>query len=620
MCGIAGIYNFRTDRPVDPSVIEAMCDRMRHRGPDGHGVFTNGSIGLGHRRLSIIDVNERSNQPMHSSDGRLTITYNGEVYNYRELAAPLEAAGCIFRTESDTEVLLNLYDRDGPDCLKHLNGMFGFAIWNAAEKTLFLARDRLGIKPLYYCLTADGIVFASEVKSILAALPDRPRLTENAIDAFMSFGYVPGEQTMFSGIMKLPPGTCISIVDGKVTRRKYWDFQFDRTDEFSAREYQEKVIDLLRDATRLRLRSDVPLGVFLSGGVDSSAVVAMMRELHANPIKTFSVRWDQGKQYDESNYARLVSDMFGTEHHEYTMTEDDFVTFLPRFQYLMDEPVTEAAAISLYYIAAQATKEVTVILSGEGADEVFGGYPIYRYLQLVELYKKLPNALREFAFDPLLSRLHRKFKKYVTMSRTSIENCYFGVSVYDNESKLSVYSPDMLELSLGNSAAKHVAEFFQPTRDLELFSRMQYLDVKTWLVDDLLIKADRMSMAASMELRVPFLDHRFLELSGTIPSKYLASAWESKKLLKNALEPYLPKKILYRKKQGFPTPVSNLLRGRLGELARDSFSSRRFSQRGYFDQATVTGLLDDHMSGKRDHHRILWQLLVFELWCNEFMD
>jgi len=381
MCGIAGIYNFKSGKPVSASLIDSMCQPVHHRGPDGSGVFTKGSIGLGHRRLSIIDVDERSNQPMTSSSSQSVICYNGEVYNYRELRPSLESSGLSFRTQSDTEVLLNLYERDGPQCLEKLNGMFSFAIWSEKQQSLFLARDRLGIKPLYYCITSDGIIFASEIKSILAAMPHRPKLSESAIDAFMSFGYVPGENTSFDGIKKLLPGHYLVIRDGTLNCRQYWDIEIDRSEDLGFDHYREKTIELLEDSVRLRLRSDVPLGVFLSGGVDSSAVVAMMKHLKIDPIKTFSVRWDHGSSFDETKYARQVSEMFATEHREYTMSENDFVSFLPRFQWLMDEPVTEAAAVSLYYIASKATEDVTVVLSGEGADEVFGGYPIYRYMR-----------------------------------------------------------------------------------------------------------------------------------------------------------------------------------------------------------------------------------------------
>jgi len=620
MCGIAGIYNYKTAKPVSASLIESMCQPVIHRGPDGSGIFTSGSVGLGHRRLSIIDVDERSNQPMTSTSSQSIICYNGEVYNYRELRPSLESGGFSFRTQSDTEVLLNLYERDGPECLEKLNGMFSFAIWSESQQSLFLARDRLGIKPLYYCITSDGIVFASEIKSILAALPQRPGISEAAIDAFMSFGYVPGEQTCFDGIKKLLPGHYLIIKNGVLSQRQYWDFEIDRNDDLGFDHYRDKTIELLEDAVRLRLRSDVPLGVFLSGGVDSSAVVAMMKHLEIDPIKTFSVRWDHGSSFDETKYARQVSSMFATEHREYTMSEDDFVSFLPRFQWLMDEPVTEAAAVSLYYIASKATEDVTVVLSGEGADEVFGGYPIYRYMRWVERYKGIPSSIRSAVTDPLLRSLGSKYAKYVEMSKNKLENSYFGVSFYDASVKSSVCSAELKSLSdtHSHSTASFVADIYERTKNWDPYSRMQYLDVKTWLVDDLLIKADRMSMAASLELRVPFLDHRFLEFSATIPTKYLVGEFESKKLLKRALEPYLPRNILYRKKMGFPTPVARLLRGSLGTMAQDLFSSNHFRQSGYFNSTQVTKLLDSHRAGQQDNHKVLWQLLIFELWRQSF--
>jgi len=618
MCGIVGIYNFKSGKPVSASLIDSMCQPVHHRGPDGSGVFTEGSIGLGHRRLSIIDVDERSNQPMTSSSSQSVICYNGEVYNYRELRPPLESSGFSFQTQSDTEVLLNLYERDGPQCLEKLNGMFSFAIWSKKQQSLFLARDRLGIKPLYYCITSDGIIFASEIKSILAALPQRPKLSESTIDAYMSFGYVPGENTSFDGIKRLLPGHYLVIQDGTLKCRQYWDIEIDRSEDLGFDYYREKAIGLLEDSVRLRLRSDVPLGVFLSGGVDSSAVVAMMKHLKIDPIKTFSVRWDHGSNFDETKYARQISEKFETEHREYTMSQDDFVSFLPRFQWLMDEPVTEAAAVSLYYIASKATEDVTVVLSGEGADEVFGGYPIYRYMRWVDRYKRIPPRIRNAMTDPLIRKLGDKYAKYVGMSRRRLEDSYFGVSFYDAANKTGVLSEELQAVTEPSSAMSFVADIYERTKDWDLYSRMQYLDIKTWLVDDLLIKADRMSMAASLELRVPFLDYRFLEFSATTPTKYLVGEFESKKLLKRALEPYLPRNILYRKKMGFPTPVANLLRGSLGEMAHDMFSSNHFRQSGYFNTAHVNNLLESHRAGQQDNHKVLWQLLVFELWRKSF--
>ncbi len=621
MCGLAGAFNFKTGKPVASSMIQAMCDPIRHRGPDGDGIYTDGEIGLGHRRLSIIDVDPRSNQPMTNVSESHSIVFNGEAYNYLELAPSLKAAGVQFKTESDTEVLLNLYAQEGPACLEKLNGMYAFAIWDRAKRELFIARDRLGIKPLYYYLTEDGILFASEVKSILAALPSRPPMSESVIDTYMSFGYVPGTETMFEGIKKLPPGHYLTVRNGQLETRCYWDIECHRDGpDLGLEHYKEEAIELLEDAVKLRLRSDVPLGVFLSGGVDSSAVVAMMRKIGADPVRTYSVRWDHGSEYDETEYAKKIARQFKTEHTEYTMSEDDFVSFLPKFQWLMDEPVTEAAAVSLYYIAREAKKDVTVVLSGEGADEAFGGYPIYRYMRWVSRYASLPGPLRKFAGDPLAAKLGGKFQKYAALSKLPLEQAYLGVSFYEGAEKRSVYSDKMMALAESHPAYQHVAPFYEKTRDWDNYSRMQYLDVKTWLADDLLIKADRMSMAASMELRVPFLDYRFFEFSSKVPVKHLVGEKQSKKLLKSALEPYLPQDILYRKKMGFPTPISSLLEGRLGDMAGDMFASQAFRERGYFASDKVQDMLRAHRSGERDHHRILWQLLIFELWCNSFQE
>jgi asparagine synthase (glutamine-hydrolysing) len=620
MCGIAGIYNFKTNKEVSPVQLEAMCKVIDYRGPDGHGYFYDDEIALGHRRLTIIDTNERSNQPMQTSDREFTICYNGEVYNYVELKEQLLERNAEFRTTSDTEVILQLYREQGADCLKSLNGMFAFAVWDKVNKEFFLARDRVGIKPLFYTMTEDGIVFGSEIKSLLEIEGVSKQVNPKLIDSYMSVGYCPTNETLFKGIYKLEPGHSLTIKNGQVEIKKYWDMEFSKHEDKGEDYYINKTRELFEDAVNIQLRSDVPLGVFLSGGIDSSAVVAMMKKLDVKDIKTFSVAWDYGDNFNETKYARQVSEQFGTDHTEYFMSADDFKDFLPDYIRHMDEPVTEAAAISLYYLAKKTKEKVTVVLSGEGADEVYGGYPIYKYMHVVEQYKRIPKFIRKPILNPLLRLMGTKWAKYADLSEKPISESYSGVSFYEDGAKNRLYTDKFSEQAKRYSNTNNIKPYYDYTEGEDLQTQMQYLDVKTWLVDDLLIKADRMSMAASLELRVPFLDHRFLEFSASMPSEYRFKGYENKYILKKAMEGFLPDEILYRKKLGFPTPLSIMFKGDLYQYVSEIIDCVQSHQRGYFKAEEIKRLLAEHKAGKEDHHRILWQLLVLELWHREFID
>lgn len=618
MCGIAGIYNYKSQRQVSTETIHDMISVIHYRGPDGDGVFTSGPIGLGHKRLSIIDTSDRSNQPMSSSLGTQTICYNGEVYNFEEIASRYNKEFKL-NTASDTEVLLELLRLEGIDALQQFNGMFAFAYWDEDKEKLILARDRLGIKPLYYKETKHGIIFASEIKSILAIESANNQVNRKLIDSYMSLGYCPGNETLYKDIHKIPPGHYLTVEDKKVTLYKYWDMEFNKTQDFGEEYYINKTQELFEDSVNLQLRSDVPLGVFLSGGIDSSAVVAMMHKLGVKDIKTFSVAWDYGKDFDETQYARQVAKQFNTDHTEYFMTAKEFKDFLPEYIRHMDEPVTEAAAISLYYLALKTKEKVTVVLSGEGADEVYGGYSIYKYMEVVDKYKKLPELALKL-INPVLRLLGNKFSKYADLSEVPLEQSYAGVSFYETKQKQKLYSDSFKIEAAQHDVFSTLAPMYSHVTDGDVQSKMQYVDVKSWLVDDLLIKADRMSMAASLELRVPFLDHRFLELASTMPSKYRNKNYESKYILKKSMEPYLDKNILYRKKQGFPTPLAIMFQGELNEYVSNIIDSELAHTRGYFNRDEIKKLISEHTKGEQDHHKILWQLLVLELWHREFID
>jgi asparagine synthase (glutamine-hydrolysing) len=625
MCGLTGIYNFRSLAPADRATVERMTRILIHRGPDDEGFYFKRAIGLGHRRLSILDLSERGRQPMCTADGRFVITYNGEVYNYLELRKDLEAGGYVFQTETDTEVILALYAQKGSECLQFLNGMFAFAIWDAVERTLLLARDRIGIKPLYYAETADGIVFASEIKALLASQQLPPQVATENIDTYLSFGYVPGAATLFQGVRKVLPGQWLQISPEGIQCTSYWDLEYVPNLQRNPQETADELRELLLDAMRIHLRSDVPVGVFLSGGLDSSATVALLAEAGIHNLQTFSVAYPAGAQYDETPFARLVADRFQTDHHVLYVDPNQFLDCIPHFIWYMDEPVAEAPAIAFYLIAKLLREHVTVALSGEGADELFAGYAVYRYMRWIEAYRKLPEGIRSrldsLLLEPILNVIGtEKMRKYFRLAHQPLNERYRGVSNYDPEYKEFLYTDDFSAALATNPILDPLALYYAKTQRLDALTQMLYSDLNTWLVDDLLIKADRMTMAHSVELRVPFLDYRVIEYAATIPSNMKLRAGVVKWILKRAMKDRLPKEILTRKKMGFPTPLASMFQRDLSGYLRDLLLSPKCLNRQYFKRQAVERLIEENTSRKKDHHRVLWQLVVLEEWHRQFID
>lgn len=620
MCGLAGMYNFRSLAPADRAAVERMTRILIHRGPDDEGFYFTHALGLGHRRLNILDLSERGHQPMCTTDGRFVIAYNGEVYNYLELRKDLKADGYVFQTETDTEVILALYAQKGPECLQYLNGMFAFAIWDAAERTLFLARDRIGIKPLYYAETDDGIVFASEIKALLASQRVSPQIVTANIDTYLSFGYVPGVETLFQGVYKVLPSQWLLISARGVESAFYWDLEYAPNHRRHPQETAAELRELLLDAVRIHMRSDVPVGVFLSGGLDSSATVALLAEAGFHNLSTFSVAHQAGAQYDETPYARLVAERFQTKHHVLYMDPKQFLDCIPRFIWHMDEPVAEAPALAFYLIAKLLREHVTVALSGEGADELFAGYRVYRYMRWTDAYSKIPRRVRSL-LDPVLSGVSSaKARKYLRLASKPRDTRYGGVSNYDSSYKETLYTDDF-RTALGSGQREDpLASYYAKTKTPDLLTQMLYSDLKTWLVDDLLIKADRMTMAHSVELRVPFLDYRVIEYAATIPSHMKLRGGVVKWILKCAMKDRLPREILARKKMGFPTPLTLMFRRDMSGYLRDLLLSEKCVSREYFKPQTVERLIDENTRKKNDHHRVLWQLVVLEEWHRQFID
>jgi asparagine synthase (glutamine-hydrolysing) len=622
MCGIAGIVD-REHAPGEHE-IEAMIADIAYRGPDGCGtiVLPEDRVALGHRRLKVLDLTQGGAQPMWSLDARYLIVFNGEIYNYLELRGQLASLGQAFRSHSDTEVLLAAYAHWGADCLGRLIGMFAFAIWDRERRELFAARDRLGIKPFYYCENDGALLFASEIKSILA--PERiARRTDRAlVGAYMEFGYVPGDATLHAGVRRLLPGHALWWRDGRLTLKQYWDFGFDRIIDEGLESAAERVRTLLGDAVALHLRSDVPVGVFLSGGLDSSTVVSLLSREALAGLKTFSVAYDLGDECDETPFARMVARAFRTDHQEVRISAQEFVQFIPAFAWHMDEPVADSAAISLYYVSKLARQEVVVCLSGEGADEIFAGYDFYIYNLAIERLRRIIGKpfLRSLASLVASTRRMEKLRKYLELAGDTLEERYRGISTSDRRKTGSLYSPEFLRAEAGaeNPASAYIRRLFECSRGWDCLSRMLYFDTKTWLVDQLLIKADRMSMASSIELRVPFLDHRLVECAATIPSRYKVRGMQTKCVLRQAVSARLPARILRRRKLGFPTPLKAMFRCELFDYAHDLLLSERARSRGYFAPDRVRALLLDHRDGRASNEAEIWRLVVLEEWHRRF--
>lgn len=619
MCGILGIKHFTSK--IDQQRVTAMRDTMSYRGPDDNGIWCDeqAQISLAHLRLSILDPTPAGHQPRVEAGYNCVISYNGEVYNYLEIRAELEQLGYHFETGTDTEVILKAYIEFGRGCLDKFNGMFAIAIWDGNKQELFIARDRLGIKPVYYYHNEQEFIFASETKAILAGLEQKPDINAHLIDDYMSYGYIPGEDTLHLGIKRLMPGHCALIKGQDVKIWQWWDLKFDNNDDKGFDHYVAKSKALLESAIDLRLRSDVPLGIFLSGGIDSSAVVGLLADKVPERLKTFSIGYDFGKGFDESEYARLVADKFNTDHHEIKVTPQQFQQFIPEYIRLMDEPVTEAAAISLYFVSKLAKEKVTVALSGEGSDEIFAGYDLYRYMSTLDNYRNLVGSSAASLFAGISNKVFgesHKISKYLNMAKYPTEHRYKGISTYQEQHKKHLYKAEFSQLVNEYKAktSSFNADLFAKVQGQDELSKMLYFDTKTWLVDDLLIKADRMSMAASIELRVPFLDYRLVEFAATIPSKYKIKHGQGKYPLKKMMEGILPNDIIYRKKMGFPTPLKRMFQNELKDYAENLLLAKGANLHKYFNTSRIEQLLKEHNSNKYDHHRELWQLVVLEEW------
>ncbi|MFZ1743850.1 MAG: XrtA/PEP-CTERM system amidotransferase [Pontixanthobacter sp.] len=622
MCGIAGLFHCGTPKPVDPVRVERMCDALEHRGPDGAGVWSEAGVGLGHRRLSIIDV-AGSPQPMHSADGDAVIVFNGEIYNFRELRRELEGQGARFRTDGDTEVILAAWQRWGIDCLQRLNGMFVFALYDRRSKELLLARDRFGVKPLFTTQLSDGsVAFASELKGLLAHPLLRREADPMAVEDYMAWGYVPDHRSILKGVEKLPAGHFRILKHGTppAPPRKWWDIDFSERQKGSTRDLSAELLHHMREGVTSRMVSDVPLGAFLSGGVDSSSVVALMSEASAKPVKTCSIGFDT-PELDESSYAEKIAGKFSTQHYSRIVKPDDFGD-IDRLVRIFDEPFADASALPTLRVCQLAREHVTVALSGDGADEAFAGYRRQVFHAREEQARAiLPQGLR----GPLFGGLGKIWPKADWAPRPLRAKATLQSLAEDGETgyarALSVIPPELRQKMFSDAMMRALGEYRAEQPLVEMMraaparsglDRAQYADLKFWLPGDILTKVDRASMAVSLEAREPLLDHRLIEFAAKLPHRERIRGRQGKWLLKHTMERYLPDDILYRPKQGFVTPISAWFRGPLASEARRIAASAGLARTGWFDSKVLARIADDHIAGRAEYGRILWQLLMLD--------
>ena len=625
MCGIAGVIQFGRDARVDLDTIRQMCAVMVHRGPDDDGFYVSGPIGLGMRRLSIVDL-ARGHQPISNEDETAWIVFNGEIYNHAELREQLQARGHRYRTNSDTETIVHLYEEYGRDCVQHLRGMFAFALWDSKKERLLIARDRLGIKPLYYRLTPESLAFGSEVKVVLAE-GTRPSFNRQVLPEYLAFGYVSGHESFYSGILKLMPGHTMEVgLDGRVNIEPYWDLPLTEQDSSHGESYYiEKYRDLLEQAVHGHLMSDVPLGVFLSGGIDSSAVAALMTKLRRGPVETFSVGYAED-QYSELPYARVVAEHLNSIHHEVLVSREQFFDALPQLIWHEDEPIAWPSSVPLYFVARLARERVKVVLTGEGSDETLGGYAryaftlknaaldrYYRGLVPGAVRRQIRNAIRDSSW--ISATLRRKLA-HTPLARdgNSWASLYFDnfLCAFSEAEQHTLLSNEVAAEFKAGAAYESSLEYWEHSSG-EMLHRLLYTDIKTYLVE-LLMKQDNMSMAASVESRVPFLDHVLVEFATNIPRKFQLHGLSGKQILKKAVQDLLPHEILYRKKLGFPTPWNRWLKGQQLQEIRDLLLEPRSMDRKLFKRAAIERLFDEHKAGHIDHYDRIWRLLNLELW------
>ncbi|MEA5468996.1 asparagine synthase (glutamine-hydrolyzing) [Spirulina sp. 06S082] len=624
MCGICGVVYADLNREVNAKLIDRMAERIIHRGPDEGGNYVSRNVGLGSRRLSIIDL-AGGQQPIYNEDKTIWVVFNGELYNYRELTASLTRLGHKFYTETDTEVLVHAYEEFGDEFLEYLNGMFAFALWDSRRQRLIIGRDRMGIKPLYYTIHDDALIFGSELKTILA-YPHLPRTIDLvALNEYLSFEYIPTPRTIFQGISKLPPGHALSYTEGELKVWQYWDINLSRSENIKPKqikEYEQELLSVIKDAVRKEMVSDVPVGVLLSGGLDSSAIAAMMSEIAPGNVKSFSIRFDD-PSFDESSYARKVAHHLQTEHYELTLTPKLTLDLVPQLAQFLDEPLGDSSIIPTFLLSQFTRHHVKVALGGDGGDELFAGYSTLQAHRLVEYYERLlPGFVRHRIIPWFVDRLPVSFdnisfdfklRRFIAGRGIPIimrHHQWLGSFTVDQKRQLLEPWTQLQEKDTYQVAFDHQ----QQSQAQEALNQLLYCDLKLYLEGNILAKVDRASMANSLEVRVPLLNHTLVEYAAQMPHSLKLRGLTTKYILRRAMRNHLPKEIMQRGKKGFNMPVAKWFTGELRPLVEDMLSRERLQREGFFNADFVQQLLKEHMTGKADRRKLLWTLLVFELW------
>ena len=627
MCGITGWINLENKPSQNgEAVLHSMCERMKHRGPDSEGLWVENEIALGMRRLSIIDLHT-GEQPVYNEDKSIVVVMNGELYNFREVRARLEKRGHQFETQTDTEILPHLYEEYGEAMLEHINGMFAFALWDKNKKKLLIARDKFGEKPLYYGVFDGKLFFASEPKVLLANPAVKAEINLDSLRQYLSFDYVPAPHSIYKNISKLPAAHFLTVENGEIKTRRYWNLTWEKREIKSLESSAEQLRELLADAVKMRLVSDVPLGILLSGGVDSSTVAAFATQFSTEKVKTFSIGFEEDS-FDESKFARQVATHLKTEHYEDKLSVERAADLISEIGLWLDEPMSDGSLIPTFLLSRFVRQHVTVALGGDGGDEIFAGYPMYFAHKVANIYNGIPGVLRNNLIEPIVNNLpvsnknlsfDYKAKRFVRASKYDLvtrHHSFFGSFSIDEQNKL--LSKDVLAKTSDDiyKDAKDLLRICDAKNEIE---QMQFLDINFYMAEDILTKVDRASMAVSLETRAPFLDPRIAEFAAQLPLEYKLKGSKGKYILKKAMENLLPNNILHRPKKGFGIPIAEWLRGRLNPLMHALLDSARLKNQGLFDEKFVQKLIKEHETDAASHHKQLWTLLVFQLWYDNFI-
>lgn len=627
MCGITGWIKLenKSSQNHSEAVLHSMCEAMKHRGPDSEGLWLDEKVALGMRRLSIIDL-ATGEQPVYNEDKSVVVVMNGELYNFREIRSDLEKRGHKFETQTDTEILPHLYEEYGEAMLEQINGMFAFALWDKRKQKLLIARDKFGEKPLYYGVFDGKLLFASELKVLLANPSVKSEINLNSLRQFLSFDYVPAPNSIFQGISKLPAAHFLTIENGEIKTKRYWNLTWEKTKTESLEKSAEELRELLADAVRMRLVADVPLGILLSGGIDSSTVAALATQFSTEKVKTFSIGFEEDS-FDESKYARQVAKHLDTEHYEDKLSVEKAADLISEIGLWLDEPMSDGSLIPTLLLSRFVRKHVTVALGGDGGDEIFAGYPMYFAHKVANFYNGIPSVLRNNLIEPVVNNLpvsnknlsfDYKAKRFVRASKYDLvtrHHSYFGSFSIDEQQNL--LSKDVLSKTSNDiyKGAKELLEISDAKNEIE---QMQFLDINYYMAEDILTKVDRASMAVSLEVRAPFLDPRVAQFAASVPLEYKLKGNKGKYILKKAVEPLLPKEILHRPKKGFGIPIAEWLKGRLNPLMHELLDAKRLKEQGLFNAEFVQKMIKEHETNIASHHKQLWTLLVFQLWYQKF--